>query len=99
MAAAYHGEHAVIEVSDRGPGVLPEERERIFERFQRGSVTGGEGGFGLGLAIGRELAERLGGTLRLVDEPNRPGASFVCELPIEMPAGSHAPEPEPSPVA
>ncbi|MGH3049552.1 MAG: HAMP domain-containing sensor histidine kinase, partial [Gaiellaceae bacterium] len=50
-------------VSDEGPGVAPEERALIFERFKRGRETGGEAGFGLGLAIGRELAERMGGTL------------------------------------
>jgi len=102
VTAAYHGEHAVLEVVDLGPGVPPDERERIFQRFQRGSSTGGEGGFGLGLAIGRELAERLGGTLRLADEnssPPTPGARFVCELPIELPTGSHSPAVEPSPVA
>ncbi|HEY5195571.1 MAG TPA: HAMP domain-containing sensor histidine kinase [Solirubrobacteraceae bacterium] len=57
-----------IEVRDRGPGVLPAERDLIFERFQRGSGRGGEGGFGLGLAIGRELATRMGGSLELVDD-------------------------------
>ena len=55
-----------------------DERELIFERFQRGSSTGGEAGFGLGLAIGRELAERMGGSLTL--EPLEPGARFVLRL-------------------
>ena len=87
VVAAYHGEHATVEVHDGGPGVPPEERERIFERFERGTRTGGEEGFGLGLAIGRELAERLGGRLDLVDD-GRPGATFVLSLPIELPAGS-----------
>ena len=93
VVAAYHGERATIEVHDAGPGVQPAERERIFERFQRGSSTGGEEGFGLGLAIGRELAVRLGGRLELVDD-GRPGATFVLSLPIELPAGSRR-EPEP----
>ena len=44
-----------------------DERELIFERFQRGSGRGGEGGFGLGLAIGSELATRMGGALELTD--------------------------------
>ncbi len=86
IAASYRGEHALLEVSDRGSGVPDAERTLIFERFQRGSQTGGEGGFGLGLAIGRELAERLGGTLRLEDDAG-PGARFVFELPIELPTG------------
>jgi signal transduction histidine kinase len=90
---AYHGEHATVEVCDEGPGVADEDRERIFERFERGSG----GGFGLGLAIGRELAHRMGGELRLDGGPPR-GARFVLRLPIEMPAGSHA-EREPAPTA
>jgi signal transduction histidine kinase len=82
VAPAYHGPGATLEVADAGPGVPPGERERIFARFERGSSTGGEGGFGLGLAIGRELAERQGGRLEL-REPERPGATFRLTLPVE----------------
>ena len=77
-----------------GPGVLPADRERIFERFERGSAPSGESGFGLGLAIGRELARKMGGELRIAESDG--GASFVLELPIQLPAGSH-PEPEAEP--
>ena len=74
---------------DGGPGVAPEERELIFERFQRGRDTHGQAGFGLGLAIGRELAERMGG--ELVHEDREPhGAKFTLRLPAER-----APESEP----
>ena len=59
-------EPGALEVSDDGPGVPPGEEERIFERFRRGPEAGEDGGFGLGLAIGRELAEQMGGELRLV---------------------------------
>ncbi len=59
---------ARLSVRDHGPGVPQTERELIFDRFQRGSTTGGQGGFGLGLAIGRELAARMGGTLELLPE-------------------------------
>ncbi len=68
-----------IEVVDEGPGVLPDEREVIFERFRRGSGRGPEGGFGLGLAIGSELATRMGGRLELADAA--PGATFRLTLP------------------
>ena len=54
-----------LDVVDRGPGIPPEEHEHIFERFHRGAAAGSEGGFGLGLAIGRELARRMGGDLEL----------------------------------
>jgi signal transduction histidine kinase len=72
------GDHWLLAVSDRGPGVPDDERELIFERFKRGSATGGEAGFGLGLAIGRELAARMSGSLAL--EPIDVGARFVLRL-------------------
>jgi signal transduction histidine kinase len=78
--------HAEISVTDRGPGVQPAEHEAIFERFRQGSAQGNGGGFGLGLAIGRELAERMGGSLAL-GEAGGPGARFVLRLPsAESPA-------------
>jgi signal transduction histidine kinase len=88
---------AQIFVCDEGPGVPLAERDRIFERFTRGRRSVGRGaGFGLGLAIGRELALRMGGSLELVDHeqalstPCRPaperngralGACFALRLP------------------
>jgi signal transduction histidine kinase len=79
---------ACLTVTDSGPGVPAVERERIFERFQRGSSTGGRSGFGLGLAIGRELAARMGGSLTLLDGANdgeahstRSGARFQLRVP------------------
>jgi signal transduction histidine kinase len=76
-------EWTTARVSDGGPGVAMAERELIFERFRRGSAGQGNTGFGLGLAIGRELAVRMGGTLTV--EPTEPaenrGASFVLTLP------------------
>jgi two-component system, OmpR family, sensor kinase len=57
-------------VADTGPGIPPEEREHVFERFYRG--TGGRAtgpGTGLGLAIVAELAERWGGSVELLDGP------------------------------
>ena len=74
-------EHSCIEleVRDSGPGVLADERELIFERFKRGTVRSAEGGgFGLGLAIGRELAGRMGGSLELAE--SGPGAAFRLRL-------------------
>jgi signal transduction histidine kinase len=91
---AYHGERATVEIRDRGPGVAEEDRAVIFERFQRGASPSGGGGFGLGLAIGRELAERMGGTLDLVAGEPGDGARFMLSLTIELPAGSHHAEQE-----
>jgi signal transduction histidine kinase len=67
-----------IAVADAGPGVPVDERTLIFERFQRGRGRSDEGGFGLGLAIGSELASRMGGVLELTDA--RPGATFRLSL-------------------
>jgi signal transduction histidine kinase len=77
------GSWAQAMVSDSGPGVPEPERERIFERFQRGSTAGGRSGFGLGLAIGRELASRMDGSLTLLDgtADAAHGACFVLRLP------------------
>ena len=75
-----------VSVMDGGPGVAPEERALIFDRFKRGRETGGEAGFGLGLAIGRELAQRMGGSLVLADT-EAPGATFTLTLtPTQAPS-------------
>jgi signal transduction histidine kinase len=84
-----NGSQASLSVSDHGPGVSPEERELIFERFMRGRTTAGQAGFGLGLAIGRELATRMGGELAL-ELDDRSGATFTLRLPV-----ARAPEEEP----
>jgi signal transduction histidine kinase len=79
--ALHNGSAAELSVSDQGPGIAPEERSMIFERFQRGRDTSGQAGFGLGLAIGRELAERMRGEL-VLDEDYGPGAKFTLRLPV-----------------
>ena len=75
MTGAENG-RAVLRVSDDGAGVVPELRERLFERF----VSGSEGGSGLGLAIAQWVARAHEGTLAL-DERNG-GASFIASFPI-----------------
>jgi signal transduction histidine kinase len=74
------GSPVALSVCDRGAGIAPEDRMAIFQRFQRGRDTSGQGGFGLGLAIGRELAERMGGEL-VLDADYGPGAKFTLKLP------------------
>ncbi|OLT35894.1 hypothetical protein BJF79_31760 [Actinomadura sp. CNU-125] len=74
----------VLEVIDDGPGIAPEDRERVFERFTR--LADGRhrdaGGTGLGLSISRDIAEAHGGTLVLTERADgRPGARFVLRLP------------------
>lgn len=70
-------------VTDHGPGVAEAEADAIFERFRRGAGSGEATGFGLGLAIGRELAHRMDGDLRL--DRHAPGTAFVLVLPAADP--------------
>jgi two-component system sensor histidine kinase KdpD len=61
VAVAGAGDEVVVEVTDAGPGVAPEEAERIFEKFYRARATGSVPGTGLGLAITRGLLAGMGG--------------------------------------
>jgi signal transduction histidine kinase len=78
----------VLEVADRGPGVAPERRARIFERFARdaGDRTSVSGS-GLGLAIVRAVADAHGGTVS-VDEAEGGGALFAIRLPAALRSSS-----------
>ena len=84
---AFSSPEPTLIVSDQGPGVAQEERALIFERFKRGRETGGEAGFGLGLAIGRELAQRMGGSLVLTDteRSGRDLHAAACSRPRRPP--------------
>lgn len=66
-------------VTDHGAGVADEDRERIFQRFVRVDADQ-PGGFGLGLAIGRELSEQMGGSLEL-ERTGEGGTVFGLRLP------------------
>jgi two-component system, OmpR family, sensor kinase len=74
----------VLEVGDRGPGVPPEERERIFEPFYRAShASESSGGVGLGLALVKSIAQQHGGQVQcLARQDGRSGARFVVHLPL-----------------
>ena len=71
-----------IHVIDTGPGIAPDLHDLIFERFRQGNsrVSYEHGGTGLGLALARGLAERMGGTLRVMSEEGK-GARFTLSLP------------------
>lgn len=71
---------AWLEVEDRGPGVAPEERDRIFARFARGSSAAGQSGLGLGLALVSEVAAWHGGRVEILDAPGG-GGVFRVRLP------------------
>jgi len=75
-------DQALIRVCDRGPGVPPEFRERIFEPFYRlPGATERDGGVGLGLALVKSIALRHGGTVTCENRPEG-GACFVLALPL-----------------
>jgi two-component system, OmpR family, sensor histidine kinase BaeS len=75
----------IIEVSDSGPGIPPEEQEKIFEPFTRGSTARRfSQGMGLGLTITRDLVEAHGGTIKLVSKPGD-GSTFRIEIPSTSP--------------
>ena len=79
--------HVWIAVEDHGPGVPPEERALVFERFARGAVAGrrsSSDGAGLGLALVDEHVRMHGGRVWVEDRSDgEPGARFVLELPAE----------------
>jgi two-component system, OmpR family, sensor kinase len=76
------GDRVTVLVTDEGPGVLPADRERIFDRLVRlDEARGDDGGAGLGLAIARGIARAHGGDLRCVDPPSGGGAAFELVLP------------------
>lgn len=79
------GQRAHLAVSDRGIGIPPEERGRIFDRFYRASNTddGGPGGLGLGLFIGHEIVARSGGSL-WVESNLGVGSTFHVALPLSI---------------
>jgi two-component system OmpR family sensor kinase len=67
-------------VEDDGPGIAPEQRTLVFERFERGASSQDVAGSGLGLAIAREVAQKHGGTLRLDEPASGRGCRFVMML-------------------
>ncbi len=79
-----------LQVADQGIGVAPEDRERIFDRFERAVPAQHFGGLGLGLYIAREIVEAHGGTIRIDGAPGA-GSTFTVELP-RQPATAETPD-------
>jgi signal transduction histidine kinase len=82
-SARVNGEVQVA-VTDTGPGIAPEDQERIFEEFQQTDVGAQQReGTGLGLALSKRLVELHGGRIWVESEPGR-GSRFVFTLPLEQ---------------
>jgi two-component system phosphate regulon sensor histidine kinase PhoR len=100
VKASYEGGSIVVRVVDRGPGVPVEDRERIFERFVRGSTARAHGerpirGSGIGLALVKHIAQSHGGKA-WVDTTPGGGASFAMSFPASGPLPAPANEASPS---
>jgi signal transduction histidine kinase len=74
-----------LEVRDEGPGIPEADRDRVFERFHRGSRPGRDGGTGLGLAIARWAVDLHGGKIEVAESPR--GCRIHVTLPGEPPRG------------
>jgi signal transduction histidine kinase len=83
ITLAEHDGEAVLTVADDGPGIPPEQHERVFERFTRldDARAAATGGTGLGLAIVRDVVERHHGSV-VIDPEYRVGARFIVTLPV-----------------
>jgi signal transduction histidine kinase/HAMP domain-containing protein len=83
ISAVLSARRLEITITDSGPGIATEDRERLFTRFSRGATQGSGEGTGLGLYVSRQLARAMDGDLRL--EPARAGvgAAFTIVLPGE----------------
>ncbi|MFJ1706607.1 ATP-binding protein [Kitasatospora sp. NPDC088346] len=98
VTASGHLDRVEIRVIDRGPGIAPEERDRVFLPFQRLGDTDNTTGVGLGLALSRGLAEAMGGTLDVEDTPGG-GTTMLLTLPAAEPEPAAGPEPGTDPVS
>lgn len=82
--------NVVIRICDEGPGIAPEESERIFEKFHRSEAADRRAaGTGLGLAVARGFTEAIGGTLTAENRTGRKGAVFIFTFPIVAEQAAH----------
>ena len=87
--------HAHVAISDNGFGIAPDEHERIFLLFVRGSAARDvDGGWGLGLFIAGRVAEVHGGVIEVESAPLA-GSVFTLRLPVFPPAASAPDAPQP----
>jgi two-component system sensor histidine kinase GlrK len=87
IGAGMQGNELVMDVGDNGPGVHPDDGDRIFEAFYQGRRPQGGpvGGTGIGLSVVAECVQAHGGTVRLV-QSGEPGAHFQVRLPLRRAA-------------
>ncbi len=76
-------QHLLIEVEDTGPGIKPEDMNRLFQPFVQLAESGMQKGTGLGLAITRQFAQLMGGTISVESTPGKGSIFRIC-LPVEI---------------
>jgi len=81
VAVSSKDDAAALAVCDNGPGIAPEERERVFDRFYRGAAAHAARGSGLGLAIVRRIGERHGATVELGPGIDGKGLGVTVRFP------------------
>ncbi len=81
MEASRSAGKVKITIADDGPGIAPEDRERVFQRFVRLDERQSPGGSGLGLAIARAIADRLGASISLAGGATGTGLTFSILFP------------------
>jgi signal transduction histidine kinase len=84
IGTACEGNEVAITVADHGPGIAPQDAERIFEKFYRSDRASSQPGTGLGLFLVRQIAERHGGRVSVTSAPGN-GAAFTVTLPHALP--------------
>lgn len=89
VGVASEGDGLVIAVRDRGPGIAPVDRPRIFERFYQAQPDRAVGGLGLGLHVSRHIVERHGGAIA-AEFPEGGGTRMVVKLPRGVAASAPA---------
>ncbi len=86
-ARLHGGGEVLMEVSDTGSGIAPEEVGRVFERFYRGAGALEQEGFGLGLSIARRMVDVMGGEIGVESKVGE-GSTFWVRLPAAKPAAA-----------
>ncbi|MDO8206530.1 MAG: ATP-binding protein [Gallionella sp.] len=83
----------LIEVEDTGPGIKPEDQDKIFEPFVQVEEIAAQKGTGLGLTITRQFIQLMGGTISIESTQGK-GSTFRVELPVNMVAAADVVKPE-----